>query len=387
MKNNKEINATFKILMALAMIMVVAGHVNCPALDIYGLFPYYSFHMPLFIFVSGYFFKEEDTGHIPAFLRRKAMHLLVPYFVWNVLYGLMVMALQNKGFQFGESFSLTNLFVQPFTDGHQFLYNSPAWFVPALFLVQTSNVLIRRGLKLLHLEQEAVLLAGYMAVGVISVLWAGPAGLTGIRLTVGRICFLLPFFEWGHFYRIRLERYDRLASGWYFLIVVGIQLGLLYVSKGSLPFSAAFMQFPAGPVTAYLASATGIAFWMRVAWLLTPALKKSRFIRYLADHTYAVMLHQRAGFLALGLVFYGISVTTGWCDSFSLWQLQTDFEYLYLPGNRDQFRLLYVLAGIYVPFLIQHAQDFVLEKGREWLIGRSTASAPSCKAEAAVQKK
>ena len=43
--------------------------------------------------------------------------------------------------------SLWNLFVEPFITGHQFEYNLAAWFVPALFLVEMANVLLRRLLK------------------------------------------------------------------------------------------------------------------------------------------------------------------------------------------------------------------------------------------------
>lgn len=360
MCEKKKINYTFKVLMALAMIMVVAGHADCSILDIYGFFPYYSFHMPLFIFVSGYFYKEEETDHIPRYCRHKALHLLVPYFIWNFLYGILAELLHLKGFQFGESFSFSSLFLQPFTDGHQFLYNSPAWFVPTLFLVQVINVLFRRALSRLRLEKEALILAVYLFLGSWAVLWAGPEGLAGWQLMAGRVGFLLFFFELGHFYREKLEKHDTLPSGLYFVLVMGLQLVLLYRYQGALAYSTAWMQFPNGPFLVFLAAFTGIAFWLRVARLLTPVLTKSRFILYLADHTYAVMLHQMAGFKIMLGLFWLVSVVTGFCSDFSLWSFQTDFAYIFLPSGRLQFRLFYVLAGLFVPFLIQHAQDHVV---------------------------
>lgn len=57
------INMQFCILSALGMFFVVDGHLNNSYLDIGGLVPYYSFHMPLFAFISGYFYKREaSTG-------------------------------------------------------------------------------------------------------------------------------------------------------------------------------------------------------------------------------------------------------------------------------------------------------------------------------------
>ena len=45
-KENKE----FRILSAIGIILVVAGHLGYDVFDIGGLFPYYSFHVPLFMF-------------------------------------------------------------------------------------------------------------------------------------------------------------------------------------------------------------------------------------------------------------------------------------------------------------------------------------------------
>ncbi len=50
--------------------------------------------------------------------------------------------------------SLWNLFVEPFITGHQFEYNLAAWFVPALFLVEMANVLLRRLLKRVDSEYQ-----------------------------------------------------------------------------------------------------------------------------------------------------------------------------------------------------------------------------------------
>ena len=58
-EKEKAYNVTFGILSALAIIMIVAGHVGYDILTVGGLFPYYSFHVPLLLFISGYFYREE----------------------------------------------------------------------------------------------------------------------------------------------------------------------------------------------------------------------------------------------------------------------------------------------------------------------------------------
>lgn len=49
-------NHTLGILSAFGIIFVVLGHVGENIFTLNEWFPYYSFHMPLFIFISGYFF-------------------------------------------------------------------------------------------------------------------------------------------------------------------------------------------------------------------------------------------------------------------------------------------------------------------------------------------
>ena len=135
------INMQFCILSALGMFFVVDGHLNNSYLDIGGLVPYYSFHMPLFAFISGYFYKRGSEHRLGVYAKKKIIRLLGPYMVYNLMYGMIAQGLHRAGFAFGGDLSLWNLFVEPFITGHQFEYNLAAWFVPALFLVEMANVL------------------------------------------------------------------------------------------------------------------------------------------------------------------------------------------------------------------------------------------------------
>ena len=55
-----DYNMTFGILSGLAIIMVVAGHLGYNILTVGDLFPYYSFHVPLFMFIYGFFYIETE---------------------------------------------------------------------------------------------------------------------------------------------------------------------------------------------------------------------------------------------------------------------------------------------------------------------------------------
>lgn len=148
-----EKNTAMRILTGIAILLVMCGHLDLQTFTIFDLFPYYSFHVLIFVFISGYFYKEENEEHLLKYIGKKAAHLLGPYFIWNILYGILVTCLHKVGFGFGENLSIKTLFIQPFVDGHQYMLNFASWFVPALFLLHVINVLGRRMLGLLIRSQ------------------------------------------------------------------------------------------------------------------------------------------------------------------------------------------------------------------------------------------
>ena len=56
------------ILSAIAIFFVILGHIRFGYVDMteigtfYGWFPYYSFHLPIFLFISGYFWKDPSEN-------------------------------------------------------------------------------------------------------------------------------------------------------------------------------------------------------------------------------------------------------------------------------------------------------------------------------------
>lgn len=364
-------NRQFCVLLALAMVLVVMGHVEEGMLTVGGLFPYYSFHIALFLFISGYFYRPEKEGQIGAYLAGKARRLLLPYLVWNGVYGLAVVVLRAAGFYIGNLPSLWTLFVEPFLSGHQFLYNAPAWFVPALFLAQTANVCLRRLLGLVRIRQEWMIFSLYLLLG-FGVAWLSAHGYVYDWYRIpGRVMYMLPCLQMGRLYKSSLERYDRLPNGWYFGILFAVQLALAAGCKG-LAVSAAWVNgFLNGPVIPYVTAATGIAFWLRVSRLAEPVLYDSRFWRFFGRHTFAVMMHQVMAFLAVKTVFALLQAITGGFLDFDWNAYRTDVYYVYLPGGLSQFRMLYVAAGIVLPLLLESGLLRVRESVNKALHGKA----------------
>lgn len=352
---NTKVNGTFRVLSAIGIVLIVAGHADFQIFDLGGLFPYYSFHVAVFLFISGYFYKEEEEERIGAYIKRKALKLLLPYFIWNLFYGILAAALKPAGFMIGGEITIRTLFIDPFLGGHQFGYNFPAWFVPALFLIEVINVCMRKLLTLIRLKKECLIMAGCLLAGVLTVWLAIGGHVWGYYKLPGRILFMLPVYELGQLYKKKLEKWDRAGNLPYFITLLLIQLTIV-LSCGGLAYSMVWCSgFANGPLIPYLTMATGIAFWLRVAKVLSPLLQGMKWVDRIGANTYSVMLHHISGFMVVKWICFFISLLTLGCMDFDSIAFFSDINYVYLPGGAHAFKWVYLLIGLAVPFGINRA--------------------------------
>ena len=351
-KENKEL----RILSAIGIILVAAGHLGYNLFDIGGLFPYYSFHVFIFLFVSGYFYKEESKDHIISYLLGKCLTLLLPYFIWNLIYGILATLLHRVGFTIAQDISFYTLFLAPFDGGHQFMYQFPSWFVPVLFMIEAVNVCMRKVLSLLRIRNEWLIFAGYLVLGILTVWLAIGGHVWGLYKIPGRILFMMPGFQMGYLYREKLEKYDTLPDGPYLLLVMGIQL-LITVLCGGLAFSAVWVSsFANGPVIPYLTVMTGIAFWLRISRIIKDIPYLSGKLVTIGRNTYAVMMHHIFAFFLVKAFFYLIHILTPLCAEFDTEMFLSEINFIYLPGGTEASKWIYLLVGIGIPLLIANLQ-------------------------------
>ena len=352
MKTDTEENRQFRILSALGIIFVVAGHLGYGVFDLGGVFPYYSFHVYIFLFVSGYFYKDEAEKNIGGYIWKKCRMLLVPYFLWNLFYGVLAQVLHGIGLSLGEVLSFRTLFLSPFIDGHQFLYNFSAWFVPALFLVEIINVLMRKILGVLRLKYEWLIFIVSLVVGMVTIQLAIGGHVWGIYKFPGRLLLMLPGFQMGKIYKEKIETYDTLPDGIYFLIVIGVQI-LISIFNAGLAFGVVWVtSFANGFAIPYLTVVTGIAFWLRIAKLISEMPVGSGKLVTVGRNTYSIMMHHVAVFMLIKGIFYLCSSLTPLCAEFDRELFFHDINYVYLAGGTEASKWIYLLSGIAVPLLI-----------------------------------
>lgn len=352
----REENMTMRALYMLAAVFVVDGHTMfADMFDMQGLFRYYSFHLMLFAFGSGYLFCDEDVGRPLSMIARKVRRLLVPLYLWNAVYGVGAAFLRRfGGFEIGEPLTVYNLLIAPLTNGEQFVWNLGSWFVFPLFLTQAIYVLVRRAARAWG-DREPVTFLLCLIPGAAAVQLCAAGRQDALPLFLMRTLILLPGYAGGVLYRRRLERHDTLPTVPY-LTALAVARALLCTRYENLAYLLSnCTYFVCDAAGVYLGGAIAIAFWLRIARLLAPHMKKSRLALAVSRHTFDVMMHHYMGFFALNCVFLALNALGVGAADFSVKALRTQQGYLYAPAGRAEWNVLYLIAGLTVPLAISWA--------------------------------
>ena len=377
MINNE--NKYMRVLSALGIIFIVSGHLGLSFFEINGLFPYYSFHVYIFLFVAGYFYSTDSSAHAGKYILKKAKNLLIPYFICNLIYGLINTYLNTRGFSFGGDISLYNLFVAPFFGGHQFMLNAPSWFLISLFILETLNVLLRCLLKNIRLDERSLELIFFivtLVLGIIVIYLSIGGHIWGFRKDIARIIIMYPGFMFGRIYRTWIEpetsaKFKSNVSK--ILLSLGVMVAAVLIQliikcfAAGLAFSTVWVSgFASGPVVPYLTVITGIAFWLSVSKILVILLSYNEItsailenIMILGRHTKSIMLHHIFVFFVINTILYGFNFKNGAFPLFDTTLYMSDVYYAYGSGNYTRFLWAYLLMGLLIPLLFAVGYGFI----------------------------
>jgi len=354
--NKPSVNYEFKILYVLGIIFIVAGHTNNNGGIAFfnDWFIPYAFHVGLFVFASGYFYKRARQNDILLYVKKKFIHLIVPLYLWNVFYGVLVYALRYKGFTIGGDFTIENLLLTPITTGHQFAYNLAGWFIIPLFMLEVCNIIFRKVLEKLKVENEYLIFALYLTAGLCGA-WLSMNGYnTGWLLVLVRMLYFMPFFGLGMLYNAKLEKIEKVPNVIYFAIVFILQLAVITKYSGIVTYSASWCNDFDNIYMPFIVGFLGIAFWLRISRILVPALKDSKYMNYIANNTFSIMIHQFLGFMLLKFIFSLGNRYFSLFPNFDWIEYKTNIFYFYLPGGIEQYTILYLLAGLMLPLAIAY---------------------------------
>ena len=132
------------ILKGLGIYLVFLGHVLATSYKSVTIY-IYSFHMPLFFFVSGMFFKYSDVNSsFYKFIKKKFRSLMVPYVLFGILtYCIWLLQMMLKKYRIIGSYPVPESLIRPLIgmiygngiDGW-LKHNVLLWFLPCLMITE-----------------------------------------------------------------------------------------------------------------------------------------------------------------------------------------------------------------------------------------------------------
>jgi fucose 4-O-acetylase-like acetyltransferase len=184
----------------------------------------YTFHMPFFFVLSGYFFRGPVTSEPQAWWWVRSRAIVYPYFLWSIIQGTIAYAVSGSGATNGVT-SFSRLF--------EILWDpiSPYWFLYALFF---SNVL-----AMLMIRLGAGLMMGIAFIFLVSAFFLTPD-------VIQDISYGFFYFSIGIFIREKgLLRYLPVSGRSVVLLLVGFLAvaisSLLTGVPERMPIIAAFL--------------------------------------------------------------------------------------------------------------------------------------------------
>lgn len=186
-----ERNVLLDVLKGFAIFLVVMGHAiqyNQVDFDTNPLFRFiYSFHMPLFMFVSGFVSYKSFDGSKTKLLKRFNA-LIIPFWVWFFISFLFYSLYRLTG----NSFVIYN-FESGLLNGIIEVLKSPdnksLWFLWILFL---NYLVLFISMKFSKRLEEVFMLAGLIVLYAINY-------IIGFKyLGIGLLCWYLPFYLMGY---------------------------------------------------------------------------------------------------------------------------------------------------------------------------------------------
>lgn len=290
-KNNKQ----FMVFSALNMMLVVDAHAWTSLNIMTRYLTYNMFIMPAFTFVSGYFFRIDNKNY----LRNKIKNLILPYYVWWVIYALLLILL-NKIFSIKIALDVTldTLILGPWKGGECWSFNNPSWFVCFLFLVQ----ILYYGLHKLFYKcwNDWVVFIVWTLVAILTTHYVTTNLINLVYCNVYRVFILGWFYHFGVIYKKYVEKWFNKETGLITCVCCIIAMAFLNQIFGVQHFLFNSLSWKVEGMENFgilsgiyllIVGVIGIIFWLKISQVLVPALGRSRFFNFVSNHTFEIMMN------------------------------------------------------------------------------------------------
>ena len=276
-------------LTAFTLYLVILGHFS--GLPLWLQSAIFTFHMPLFVLLSGYLLSPQRLSQSPGkFLADRVHRLLVPYFLMGVLSFIPAwLFFEEHGWSLQRALhdSLQMLKGLAYGIGDRPLaHNIPLWFLPCLFLIQILFYPISC-FSSKYLPWGVLILLGVLGWSMrLWLPWRPPWSLDSALLA-------LPFFVLGYalrtvdfptLFNTGFKRWGAAGAG-----LVAYSLAIFF--NGSVDMNGATIN---NPILYYSGALGGILLWSMLLLRIPPLIAT----RSIAQHGLLIF-----GFHILGMAF------------------------------------------------------------------------------------
>ena len=362
-EKKKDYDYEILFLQTIGILAVVNGHYKAVNATVNSFFPYYSWHMPFFIFLSGILFARtyQNRTLIQYFLH-KCKTLLIPALFVNLCYGIIYYFLKRYHLvTYGSKISYKSFFVTPFTNNGQFGINISLWFILQLFIIEILINVLYRIPRQTEKKFDGFLSLIFFAISVYSFYVAKyNRKMFGTYYLLFRTGYLTIFFIFGMIYekylREKLINFDKPVLGCFLSIT--IQSLTLMIIDWPCTYNTRTMTISENMplLFPYFTFLTAAVFLVCLARCLAPVINNSGFLRFVGtNNRYIVYHHQFCGIM-LGL-FALIPAAAGRSDlvpNFSFADFRADKWYSFSIGANTNGlgKLPYLVIPLFVPVLI-----------------------------------
>lgn len=343
------------IMSCIGILLVVCGHENSNALTIGGFFPYYSYHLPLFMFISGYFYSTSAEKRPLTYIARKFCSTIVYYLFWLFAYALIAELFRfiiGDVFTIAPYLTLKSMVLDPLKSSRSVCgFIGSAWYLVALFNVLVINVCLRIILKKVKLCNEAMifLISSVIGIAGLYIMNQNKYGWLAIRLF--QTGYFFPFFQLGRLYKVHLEASDHLSNAKYFGTIFVVQI-LLFALYGKAPKAlSSYMNGFEKPILDFMFGLTGIAFVLRISRILDPVIGQSKAVLYIGRNTRTIMSHHLFWYFILHLLLSFIVPFVDGIGEIDYAKMYQTVYYHFYPFGITGFNFAYVVLTIALPLL------------------------------------
>lgn len=313
------------------IIGVIIGHITTPYITVW----IYTFHIPLFFFLSGYLFHPKCD--FVEFCKRKIKTLLVPYLCLSI-----PVVLNEYWFHFGSSCDWS-LFLNEACNAIVQERYTPLWFISSLFLANVIFYWIYKTIKALWMR----LLCAFLFMIVSFVYWK--VGGSPLPWNLDITFFVMPFMVLANYihHSNKVKAYVKRKSllflfaflvgsiiiGWENYHITGRKVDLFYESVDILPLTL-------------FAALCGISFIIMLSRRKTIGV-----LNYLGRNSLLIFAWHLIVYNWLGLVY----------DMLGLFQSPVSF---YMICVRDFISLVVILL-VLIP-----VNELILKSRLKFILGR-----------------